>query len=91
MEQRIRTGDVVRHFKREFVAESGSQKDDDLSYLYEVISVDGLDADTQASVVVYRALYGTHQVYVRPYKDFMGEVDRRKYPTVKQQYRFERV
>lgn len=53
MEQRIKTGDIVQHFKREMVArEPGNES----AYLYEVISIDGIDTVTDSRVVVYRAL-----------------------------------
>lgn len=42
-------------------------------------------------MIVYQAQYGDHQWYVRPYEMFASEVDREKYPDVKQKYRFERI
>ena len=88
MEQRIKTGDIVQHFKRELVArEPGNES----AYLYEVISIDGIDTVTDSRVVVYRALYGPRTIFVRPYEDFMSEVDHIKYPNIHQKYRFEPV
>lgn len=40
-------------------------------------------------MVLYRALYGTCERWVRPYDMFIEKVDKMKYPNVKQEYRFE--
>ncbi|MED9821774.1 MAG: DUF1653 domain-containing protein [Christensenellales bacterium] len=75
MEERIAPGDVVRHFK---------------GNLYEVLCF-ARDSETQAELVVYRALYGERGVWVRPKAMFLSPVDRDKYPDAGQTYRFERV
>ena len=56
---------------------------------YDVIGVAN-HSETVEPMVVYRALYGTKETWVRPYAMFMEEVDRVKYPQVRQTYRFEK-
>ena len=75
MHNRINPGDVVRHFK-------GNK--------YEILCF-AKDSETQAEMVVYRALYGEGGTWVRPKEMFLSKVDREKYPEVQQEYRFEKV
>lgn len=66
-------GQLYRHFK---------------GNLYRIVTL-AKDSETGENMVVYQALYGDYEVYVRELSMFMEKVDRNKYPNVVQEYRFE--
>ncbi len=82
-------GDVVRHFKRETLSAeevaAGSTR-----YLYRYLGV-AHHSETQEPLALYQALYPPFGLWVRPLAMFMGEVDRDRYPDVRQRWRFERA
>jgi len=72
-ERTIIPGAYYRHFK---------------GNLYKVIGV-ATHTETEETLVIYQAQYGEFGLFARPVSMFLEEVDKQKYPEVKQRYRFE--
>ena len=70
--RRVKIKGIYRHFKGN-------------NYIVEDIAY---DCETLERCVIYRGLYGDNRCWIRNEKDFLGEVDHKKYPDVKQKYRF---
>jgi hypothetical protein len=56
---------------------------------YYIVEDVAKDSETQKNVVVYRRLYDDGSLWVRDMDMFLSEVDHKKYPSIKQKYRFE--
>lgn len=93
-EERIQPGDVVRHFKYETLSEEDKKAN---KYIYKVIGF-AKHTETFEPLVIYQAMYRDNEkgieigdMFARPYVMFMSEVDKVKYPDIKQRYRFETI
>ena len=76
MEKRsVKINGVYRHFK---------------GNLYRVLCV-AKHSDTMEELVIYKAMYGSGDVYARPVYMFLEMVDKEKYPNIQQIYRFELI
>lgn len=73
MENILKIKGVYKHFKNNY-------------YILEDVAE---NSETWEMYAVYRQLYGDNKLYIRPLDMFLSKVDKKKYPNVKQEYRFE--
>ena len=66
---------IYKHFKNKY-------------YIVEDVAY---HSETQEEYVVYRRLYGDNSLWIREKNMFLSPVDRKKYPSVDQKWRFELV
>ena len=77
--RKVNIGATYKHFK---------------GNLYKVIDIVN-DSSSEGpdfkKIVIYQALYGEGTKWARSYEEFISLVDKKKYPDIKQKYRFEEV
>ena len=84
IEREFKIGDIVKHFKKEFLQEDSSE------YTYKILAF-AIHSENNERLVIYQGLYPPYKTCARPYDMFISEVDKNKYPTVIQKYRFEKI
>jgi hypothetical protein len=83
----LKPGTVLKHFKRNMTDQQKLQENPNM-YLYRVIGI-AKHTETDELMVIYQALYDKEYLCARPIEMFLSEVDKGKYPEVRQKYRFE--
>ncbi len=57
---------------------------------YKILMI-ARDSETSKDIVIYEALYGDHIIWARDYDMFNLKVDKERYPSCNQEYRFEQI
>lgn len=57
---------------------------------YKIITI-AKDSDNLDEIVVYQGQYEDNPCWTREIEEFFSKVDKEKYPTITQEYRFEKI
>ena len=85
----FKSGDIVRHFKREILSPEELEREPNM-YLYEILGI-AEHTESGEKLMIYRPLYGSGGIYARPVSMFCSEVDREKYQDICQKFRGEKI
>ena len=72
--RKLKINGIYKHFKGDY---------------YLVIDTAISSDNHETCYVIYRKLYDDNGLLIRKYDEFLSEVDHKKYPNIKQKYRFE--
>ena len=79
-------GDIVRHYKSFYNSEEDNKN---LKYYYKILCTESYTAvDDPVRYVIYQALYGEKKIWLRPYDEFMSEINIEGNPFT---YRFTKI
>lgn len=82
---KFKPGQIIRHFKRDFISEEEKKEN---KYLYQVIGI-GVHSETKEPLLIYQGLYRPFDIYARPLAMAEEKTDKVKYPNAVQEYRLE--
>ena len=85
MQTKFKPGQIIRHFKRDFINEEELNQN---KYLYQVICI-ATHSETKEHLLIYQGLYHPFDIYARPLSMAEEKTDKVKYPNAKQEYRLE--
>ena len=71
----LKAGDVVKHFKRETLSPE-ELRNNPTMYMYKIISMNVKHTETGEALVVYQALYGSGDIWVRPLNIFLENIEK---------------
>lgn len=87
MDNRMNAQKVAEHYKEQMVGETYRHLKGGI-YIVTDIAV---HSETEGLIVIYKTFDSPSLTWARPLSMFLSEVDKNKYPDVRQEYRFEQL